>query len=184
MKIYTKVGDGGNTFLFGGKKVRKDHPRVMAYGDVDELNSVLGWAAGLTQEREFLSTLLRLQKELFVLGADLASPKNDRAARSVPRITSRHITALEKTIDRVSAKLPPLTHFVLPGGSPLGASLHLARAVCRRAERALAPLVGDDNTVRSAQVYMNRLSDLLFVLARYANTKAGVTETLWGHQKT
>jgi cob(I)alamin adenosyltransferase len=179
MKIYTKVGDGGKTLLFGGEKVWKDHPRVMAYGDVDELNSLLGWAICLTADGEILKILTRLQNELFVLGADLATPRSARLAKRVPRVGPRHIQALEKAIDRVSAGLPPLTHFILPGGDALGAALHIARAVCRRAERALVPIVGSDKTVRSAQIYMNRLSDFLFVLARHANRKANVPETPW-----
>lgn len=179
MKIYTKVGDGGKTFLFGGKKVWKDHPRVMAYGDVDELNSLLGWALSLTEDEEIMKILTRLQNELFVLGADLATPRSARVSKRVPRVGPRHVAALEKAIDRVSAKLPRLTHFILPGGGALGVALHIARAVCRRAERALVPIVGSDKTVRSAQIYMNRLSDFLFVLARHANRKANAPETPW-----
>ncbi|MBP9128061.1 MAG: cob(I)yrinic acid a,c-diamide adenosyltransferase [Elusimicrobia bacterium] len=179
MKIYTKVGDGGDTYLFGGEKVRKDHPRVMAYGDVDELNSLLGWAASFTEDEEFRKVLSRLQNELFVLGADLATPRTARLSKRVPRIGPCHVVELEKGIDRLSAELPRLTHFILPGGSVVGSALHLARAVCRRAERALAPMVGSDKTVRPAQIYMNRLSDFLFVLARHANLKSTVSETPW-----
>jgi cob(I)alamin adenosyltransferase len=179
MKIYTKVGDGGDTYLFGGGKVRKDHPRVNAYGDVDELNSVLGWAASLTQDSETLGALDLVQKELFVLGADLATPLDARPPKSVPRIGAKEIARLERAIDKISKHLPALTHFILPGGSSLGAALHLARAVCRRAERVLVPLMGSDKSIRDAQIYMNRLSDYLFVLARRANQKAGVKETLW-----
>ncbi|MBK8871006.1 MAG: cob(I)yrinic acid a,c-diamide adenosyltransferase [Elusimicrobia bacterium] len=179
MKIYTKVGDGGDTYLFGGEKVRKDHPRVMAYGDVDELNSLLGWAASFTEDEEFRKVLSRLQNELFVLGADLATPRTARLSKRVPRIGPCHVVELEKGIDHLSAELPRLTHFILPGGSVLGSALHLARAVCRRAERALAPMVGSDKTVCPAQIYMNRLSDFLFVLARHANLKSTVSETPW-----
>lgn len=179
MKIYTKVGDGGDTYLFGGGKVRKDHPRVNAYGDVDELNSVLGWAASLTQDSEILETLELIQKELFVLGADLATPPDARPPKAVPRIGSKEIARLEKIIDKISKQLPALTHFILPGGSSLGAALHLARAVCRRAERVLIPLMGSDKSIQDAQIYMNRLSDFLFILARRANQKAGGKETLW-----
>ena len=179
MKIYTKVGDGGDTYLFGGGKVRKDHPRVNAYGDVDELNSVLGWAASLTQDSEVIGALELVQKELFVLGADLATPPDARPPKSVPRIGAKEIARLERAIDTLSKHLPALTHFILPGGSSLGAALHFARAVCRRAERVLVPLLGSDKSIRDAQIYMNRLSDYLFVLGRRANQKAGVQETLW-----
>lgn len=179
MKIYTKVGDGGSTFLFGGEKVRKDHPRVTAYGEVDELNSLVGWAACLTKDAECVAVLSRLQNDLFVLGSDLATPRTARISKNVPRIEPRHVSELEKTIDRLSKKLPRLTRFILPGGSPAGAALHVARAVCRRSERALVPLVKIDKSVLPAQIYMNRLSDLLFVLARYVNRKANVPETPW-----
>ena len=124
MKIYTKVGDGGDTYLFGGGKVRKDHPRVNAYGDVDELNSVLGWAASLTQDLEIREVLESVQKELFVLGADLATPPDARPPKAVSRIGAKEISRLEKAIDKISKKLSPLTHFILPGGSSLGAALH------------------------------------------------------------
>ncbi|MBK8574808.1 MAG: cob(I)yrinic acid a,c-diamide adenosyltransferase [Elusimicrobia bacterium] len=179
MKIYTKVGDGGDTFLFGGGKVRKDHPRVNAYGDIDELNSVLGWAAALAQDPEIQDAIGFIQKELFILGADLATPPEARPPKEVPRIGASQITRLEKRIDALSRDLPPLTHFILPGGSALGAALHLARAVCRRSERVLVPLMGSDKSVRDAQIYINRLSDYLFVLARWTNQKAGVQDTLW-----
>ncbi len=184
MKIYTKVGDGGDTYLFGGGKVRKDHPRVNAYGDVDELNSVLGWAASLTQDVEIREALDSVQKELFVLGADLATPPDARPPKAVPRIGAKEIARLEKAIDNISKELTPLTHFILPGGSSLGAALHLARAVCRRSERVLVPLMESDKSIFDAQIYINRLSDFLFVLARRANQKAGIPETLWRPKKT
>lgn len=179
MKIYTKVGDGGDTYLFGGGKVRKDNPRVNAYGDVDELNSVLGLAASLTQDSEIRRSIETVQKELFVLGAELATPPDARPPKAVPRIGAKEIAQLEKAIDAISVGLPALTHFILPGGSALGAALHLARTVCRRVERALVPLMASDESIRDAQIYINRLSDFLFVLARRANQKAGVQETLW-----
>lgn len=182
MKIYTKVGDGGDTYLFGGDKVRKDDPRVNAYGEVDELNSVLGWAASLAQDSEMQDLIEPVQKELFVLGADLATPPRARPPKAVLRIGENEITRLEKAIDALSTQLPPLTRFILPGGSPAGAVLHLARAVCRRTERSFLPLMASDNTLRDAQIYINRLSDFLFVLARYANQKAKKEETLWQPQ--
>lgn len=182
MKIYTKVGDGGDTFLFGGDKLRKDDPRVNAYGEVDELNSLLGWAASLAQDSETRGLIETVQKELFVLGADLATPPNARPPKSVPRIGENEIDRVERAIDALSTQLPDLTHFILPGGSPVGAALHLARAVCRRTERAFLPLMASDNTLRHAQIYINRLSDFLFVLARHSNQKAKREETLWQPQ--
>jgi cob(I)alamin adenosyltransferase len=179
MKIYTKVGDGGDTYLFGGDKVRKDHPRVMAYGEVDELNSVLGWAASLAQDPELSDLIEIVQNDLFVLGADLATPSHTRSPKPVPRIGPPEIARLEQAIDAISKSLPALTHFVLPGGSALGAALHVARSVCRRAERALLPLMGSEKSIQEAQIYLNRLSDFLFILARQANQKSGEKETMW-----
>jgi cob(I)alamin adenosyltransferase len=179
MKIYTKVGDGGDTYLFGGGKVRKSHPRVMAYGDVDELNSVLGWAGSLTKDRAILAAIDVVQNELFILGADLATPPGAHAPKAVPRIEPGHIERLEKAIDALTDILPPLKHFILPGGSSLGAALHLARAVCRRAERSLVPVLHRDRSLRHSQIYMNRLSDYLFVLARWSNHRSGRKERIW-----
>jgi cob(I)alamin adenosyltransferase len=179
MKIYTKVGDGGDTYFFGGQKVRKDHPRVSAYGDVDELNSVLGWAETLTGNRSLKRALGLIQEELFILGADLSTPPGSRPPKPVPRITPSHINRLEREIDAVSERLPALRHFVLPGGSSAGAALHLARAVARRAERSLIPLLKKDKSLTSPQIYLNRLSDYLFVLARLLNQQKNKTEKTW-----
>jgi cob(I)alamin adenosyltransferase len=180
MKIYTKVGDGGNTFLLDGVRVRKNHPRVKAYGDVDELNGVLGLAAALGADAPLKAFLLDIQRELFVLGADLSAPRRGgHAPESVPRITAAHIVRLEREIDRISDALPPLRHFILPGGAPAGAALHVARTVARRAERSLTPLLQSDPTLREAQIYLNRLSDYLFVLARWVNRRARRAEREW-----
>jgi len=180
MKIYTKVGDGGNTFLLDGVRVRKNHPRVKAYGDVDELNGVLGLAAALGADAPLKAFLLDIQRELFVLGADLSAPRRGgHAPRGVPRITAEHIARLEREIDRISDALPPLRHFILPGGAPAGAALHVARTVARRAERSLTPLLQSDPTLREAQIYLNRLSDYLFVLARWVNRRARRAEREW-----
>jgi cob(I)alamin adenosyltransferase len=162
-RIYTRGGDRGETSLGDGSRVSKLDPRVAAMGDVDELNSLVGWAGGLD----------RIQNELFDLGADLSVPYEvgDRL-----RITDEAISRLEQEIDELNASLPDLKSFVLPGGSERAARLFLARAVCRRAERA-ALAVADANPL--AAVYLNRLSDLLFVLARAANAEAGVDEPLW-----
>lgn len=178
MKIYTKVGDGGDTFLFGGRKVRKDDPRVAAYGDVDELNSLLGWAMALSPRASFHPFLKEVQETLFVLGADLATPRGKRSP-AVPRLTPQHTPPLEKAIDRWTQTLPPLRRFILPGGSPTGAALHVARAVARRAERSVVGLLEKDPGLLPAQIYLNRLSDALFVLARTVNRKVRVPESEW-----
>ncbi len=179
MKIYTKVGDGGNTFLFGGKKVAKNDPRVESYGDVDELNCFLGWAKTQIKGPDLIEKLDVVQDELFVLGADLATPAGTKSPKKVPRITRRNVARLEKEIDELEMTLPPLRTFILPGGHPGGASLHLARAVCRRAERACIPLLKAGAVSLNAQIYLNRLSDYLFVLARAVNHRERWPETPW-----
>jgi cob(I)alamin adenosyltransferase len=180
VRIYTRTGDSGETGLFGGGRVPKDTPRVEAYGAVDELNACVGVAraAGLPEDLDRLSA--RLQTELFVLGADLATPAEGSARPDrVVRLPAGAATALEAEIDRCEAELPPLQTFVLPGGSPAGAALHLARTVCRRAERRLVPLARAGQVSGTALPYLNRLSDLLFVMARLANARAGRTEQAW-----
>jgi cob(I)alamin adenosyltransferase len=163
-RIYTRGGDKGETSLGDGSRVSKLDPRVVAMGDVDELNSLVGWAGGLD----------RVQNELFDLGADLSVPWQEADERL--RITEEAVGRLEHDIDEANASLPELKSFVLPGGSERAARLFLARAVCRRAERAA---LGVPDTNPLAAVYLNRLSDLLFVLARTANAEAGVDEPLW-----
>ena len=175
MKIYTKVGDGGNTFLSGGKKTRKDDPVIEALGDVDELNAAVGLVRALLDGAPPAGTLEEAQKNLFVLGADLAAdPK-----KTSPRITPLHARWAEKEIDALEASLPPLRNFILPGGAPAGAALHLARAVCRRAERRVVALLKKKRASKDAQIFLNRLSDLLFLLARDADRRAGKAETPW-----
>jgi cob(I)alamin adenosyltransferase len=178
--IYTGGGDGGETGLFGGGRVSKDDIRVEAYGAVDELNAFLGLArtSGLPKDLDVL--VARLQDELFVLGADLATP-SDSTARGdrVVRLREGAAQALEPEIDRLDARLPPLRTFILPGGSPAGAALHLARTVCRRAERRLVTLARKEKVSPGTIVYLNRLSDLLFVMARSANAQAGIPEAPW-----
>lgn len=178
--IYTGGGDRGDTGLFGGGRVRKDDVRVEAYGAVDEMNAFLGFAraAGLPGDLDTL--VARLQDETFVLGADLATP-GDSTARGdrVVRLKAGAAKALEPEIDRLEAGLPPLKTFILPGGSPAGAALHLARTVCRRAERRLVTLARKGEVSPETIVYLNRLSDLLFVMARSANARAGVPEAPW-----
>ena len=181
MKIYTRTGDTGTTGLFGGDRVPKHHLRIEAYGTVDETNAFLGLArdraAGDVALADLHPVLQRLQRELFVLGADLATPLNAKA--SVPRIETDHVAALETLIDRFDSQVPPLKHFILPGGSSVATALHITRTVCRRAERCTVALRDREPVNPQAIIYLNRLSDLLFVLARWANRQAGVDEEAW-----
>lgn len=178
MKIYTKTGDRGETSLFDGTRVAKNDPRVAAYGEVDEVQAALGVALAANLDRELADMLIALQRDLFALGARLADPSHRIAPRvSKVVINEESIARLEGWIDGLESELSPLRHFILAGGSPAGAALHLARTVCRRAERATLSLgEGVDPIIL---VYLNRLSDLLFVMARAANHRAGVVETAW-----
>lgn len=179
MKIYTKTGDSGETSLFDQTRVLKSDARVDAYGEVDELNACLGLARAGGLDKELAAAIEDLQKDLFALGARLADPSAKIAARvSKAAITEAHIERLERTIDRLEGELPPLQRFVLPGGSLPGAALHLARTVCRRAERRVVAL-GAAESDRLVVVYLNRLSDLLFVMARAVNHRSGAPETEW-----
>lgn len=191
MKIYTKTGDDGSTGLFGGKRVRKDDLRVQAYGASDELNAHLGAArtalaaGGASAERQALDAILReIQEQLFVLGADLASPR-DAAKQSsyLPRVGEAAVTRVEAWIDEHEVKLPILRNFILPGGSPAGSALHVARAVCRRAERAAVRLAAEAAVGEEPVRYLNRLGDLLFVLARFANRLDKAPEAQWAPRK-
>jgi len=177
MKIYTKEGDEGETGLYGGQRVWKDALRVETYGTVDECNAVLGAALTLIEDAEAREVVTRIQGELFEVGADLATPlaRGEAAGRVGAEATAR----LEAEIDRFEAELPPLRHFILPGGSPGGAALHQARAVCRRAERRLVALGQAEPVSPEVARYLNRLSDHLFVLARLVNSRAGAPETIW-----
>ena len=179
MRIYTKTGDEGETALFDGTRVSKTDPRVSAYGEVDELNAWLGLARAHAPGAEIDDVLARVQRDLFALGAMLADPAHKIASRvRKASLSADDVTRLEQAIDRFEAGVPPLRRFILAGGSPAGAFLHLARAVCRRAERSIVSL-GKDAVAPIVIVYVNRLSDLLFVLARAANHQAGVTEIEW-----
>lgn len=171
-KVYTRTGDRGETSLVGGRRVRKDSPRVEAYGDVDELNSLLGVVRAHLPESPVNRVLSEIQNELFTVGADLASPLELKA----PRIEPGHIARLEKAIDEWNHTLPPLREFILPGGSLPGALLHLARTVARRAERRVVRLAAEEPINEHVLVYLNRLSDLLFVLARAVNRQAQAPE--------
>lgn len=171
-RVYTKSGDEGKTSLVDGSRVSKDDARVAAYGDVDELNSWLGLARVGLMDRHLDAALGRVQNELFIVGADLASPMTI----DVPRITESHVAEIERLIDELLEELEPLKEFILPGGSQLGSALHLARTVARRAERAVVTLASHEEINRQALIYLNRMSDLLFVMARVANKRQGVTE--------
>lgn len=173
-KVYTKTGDGGETSLVGGTRVSKASPRVEAYGDVDELNSLLGLARSRLNDSEIDELLGLIQNDLFTLGADLASPMQVE----VPRVEEPFVGLLEQEADRFLAQLEPLREFILPGGTEAGSTLHLARTVARRAERRVVALAGAEEVNPLTVVYLNRLSDLLFILARIVNHRAGLPEKM------
>ena len=178
MKIYTKTGDAGETSLFDNTRVSKGDPRVDAYGEVDELNAALGAARAAAPDDDLSIELEAIQKDLFAIGARLADPSHRIAARVTKvDVMDPQIARLEATIDRLDGELPPLRRFSLPGGSPAGALLHLARTICRRAERRVVSLADPVDPV--IITYLNRLSDLLFVMARVVNHRSGVPETEW-----
>lgn len=178
MKIYTRTGDDGTTGLLGAARVPKHDARVESYGSVDELNATLGLAIALDGERWFAKDFTAIQSALFQVGAELATT-DETMLQKLSRVTEDDITALEGVIDRLEEGLPPLTKFVLPGGTPLAAHLHLARTVCRRAERRVTALGEHAHVDARIVKYLNRLADLLFVAARAANHRAGVAETTW-----
>ena len=181
MKIYTRTGDSGDTGLFGGGRVAKDDERVEAYGDVDELNAVLGMARAVEVMPRIDEVLVPLQRDLFAIGALLATPDRDKMAQHLEkaRIDEDRITQLEHLIDDAESELEPLRSFILPGGSPKAAALHVARTVCRRAERRVVTLQRTVEIPSLVVIYLNRLSDLLFTLARLANHRAGAGEVTW-----
>ena len=181
VSLYTKTGDAGDTGLFDGTRVSKADPRVAAYGDVDELSAWLGLVRAFneTTDVDIEDVLPQVQKDLFALGALLADPRHRIAARvEKATLTDDDVTRLERWIDRFDAQVPPLRRFILAGGGRVGAALHLARTVCRRAERTVVAL-GPEAVPPVAVIYLNRLSDLLFAMARLANARAGVPETEW-----
>ena len=179
MKIYTKTGDDGGTGLFGGERVRKDDPRVDAYGCVDETNALLGVARAARLSPLLDAILGRVQGELFVLGAELATPASHRPRLKLPLLDGAHVAQLESEIDTLEAELPALTSFVLPGGSAGSSALHHARTVCRRAERAVVSVQESAELRLELIVYLNRLSDLLFVMARHQSQSDGVADVPW-----
>jgi cob(I)alamin adenosyltransferase len=181
MKIYTKTGDEGQTGLFGGGRVSKDDPRVEAYGDVDELNAVLGFARAAELMPRIDEVLVPIQRDLFSIGALLSTPDlkkmHDHLAKA--QVDEGRISELERAIDACDKELEPLRAFIVPGGTPKAAALHVARTVCRRAERRVIHLQREVEIPQIVVVYLNRLSDLLFTLARVANTRAGAGEVTW-----
>jgi cob(I)alamin adenosyltransferase len=176
MKIYTKTGDAGETGLWGGLRVAKDAARVQAYGTVDECNAAIGVARAASLDSGLDAILAHIQDQLFVVGADLATPGE---AATIPRISAEEIGFLEQTIDALEEQLPALKQFILPGGAPAAAQLHLARTICRRAERWVVGLAREEQIGPQLGVYLNRLSDCLFVLARAANARAGLPDVPW-----
>ncbi len=178
-KVYTRTGDDGSTALGTGQRVPKSHIRIAAYGAVDELNAQLGVVLTAGVPDELVEPLRRIQNDLFHAGAELCVPEADRTRRPGPRIEPRHIAELEQLIDRLNAELPPLQNFVLPGGTPAAAQLHVARTACRRAEREIVALMEREPLAPHVLAYVNRLSDALFVMARYANRRAGHAEPIW-----
>ena len=177
MKIYTKTGDDGTTGLYGGGRVSKASARIECYGTVDELNSVLGMILSHECSSEGRRYLSEIQNTLFVLGADLATPRDSKA--TVNRIEEQHAGQLEQWIDELDAALEPLKNFILPGGTESASTLHLARTVCRRAERLCVAATATDDLGDAVIHYLNRLSDFLFMLARWENQSAGIEDTPW-----
>jgi cob(I)alamin adenosyltransferase len=178
-RVYTRTGDDGTTGLGGGQRVPKDSVRIAAYGTVDELNSHIGTALASGVNEAIAGPLRAIQNELFHLGSDLCVLEEDKAKMPVPRIEERHVVALEVLMDRLSEELPPLENFVLPGGSPAAAALHVARTVCRRAERLVVALSRREPVGAFTVRYLNRLSDALFVMARHENRRRGLPDVLW-----
>ena len=183
MKIYTKTGDDGTTGLFGGGRVGKDEARVEAYGTVDELNSVIGVARAASLPPDVEGVLAGVQEDLFVIGAELATVAGKEEKLPMPLLGTERAALLESAIDRMEETLPALTSFIMPGGCPGGAFLHQARTVCRRAERRALNASRETSIRREVLIYLNRLSDFLFVAARQANHAAGTADVPWAPRK-
>ncbi len=180
MKIYTKTGDDGTTGLFGGGRVRKCDKRIAVYGTVDELNAALGLARSAPGADPAISAiLLRVQGELFAIGSHLATPEDSPSTRSLPMLEDDLVHHLEMEIDNGESELEPLRNFILPGGCEMAARLHVARTICRRAERLLVDFTMDRPVAPMILTYLNRISDWLFVIARLANRRAGVADIVW-----
>lgn len=178
-KVYTRTGDDGTTGLAGGQRVPKDAPRIESYGTFDELNSAIGLALALGVDDSLCPELRRIQNDLFIIGAELCSSGKEKKEGSLPQIGERHVVRLEGAIDELLKGLLPLKEFILPGGTPGAAALHVARTVCRRAERLLVALSRAEPVGRHVIQYTNRLSDLLFVMARHENRVRGHEEPYW-----
>lgn len=178
-RIYTKTGDSGETSLGSGRRVPKDHLRIASYGDVDETSSAIGLAISFGLDPELAVFLKGVQNDLFHVGSDLCFTEEDKQTIKIPQIETRHVEKLETAIDAWNDELGPLTNFILPGGSLGAAALHLARCVCRRAERSVVELRHEESTGAHVLEYLNRLSDLLFVGARLENKRKGVTDVCW-----
>ncbi|MBI3805434.1 MAG: cob(I)yrinic acid a,c-diamide adenosyltransferase [Nitrospirae bacterium] len=178
-KVYTKTGDDGTTGLGSRQRVPKDSARIEAYGAVDELNSQIGAALAAGLDPLLTEMFASIQNDLFHLGSDLCIPEEEKARLKVPKIEQRHVDALERSIDRLSESLQSLANFILPGGAPGAAQLHIARTVCRRAERRVITLRRSEPVGPFTVPYLNRLSDLLFVMARYENKQKGMPDVLW-----
>lgn len=175
-KIYTKTGDNGTTGLVGGRRIKKSSPRIIAYGTVDELNSAIGISLSFQLDFDMVEILTKIQNDLFVVGADLANPiLNDSSSR----VTDEMITYLENQIDLLESDLPPITYFILPGGDHVSSQIHLARSICRRAEVNIVQLEEKEPVNKTCQVYVNRLSDLLFVIARTINKRKKIKDIAW-----
>ena len=185
-KLYTRVGDGGETALFGGRRVPKNHLRVAAYGTIDELNSALGLVVSFTRQKSVVDVLHTIQNELFNIGAELASdqtPRRGKKATAAFQLDPDKTKWIERLIDEYDARVPPLRTFILPSGPASATSLHLARTICRRAEREVVSLAQEESVNPAVLAYLNRLCDLLFVMARYLNKAARRKELTWQQEK-
>ena len=176
VKIYTKTGDDGTTGLIGGKRIKKSNPRITAYGAIDELNAAIGIILASKLDSDIRKLLIRIQNNLFIVGADLANPD---LTNNSNRVTTDMTTFLEVQIDKLENDLPSITYFILPGGNLVASQVHLARAICRRAEVKIVELSGIDKINKNCQIYINRLSDLLFVVARTINKRKKIKDIAW-----
>jgi len=179
MKIYTGFGDEGNTSLFGGHTVKKNNPRVDAYGTLDELNSYIGLLRTKNTDKAVNKILTDIQNEIFIISSEIATPDENRIKKIKDKINYDSIKAKEKIIDELSKDLDPLKNFILPGGSEAGAITHVVRTICRRTERTLIPLFSENLIRQELIVYLNRLSDLFFILARYFNKQSDTPDVIW-----
>lgn len=183
-RIYTRTGDAGETGLFGGGRVGKDNARVDAYGEIDELNAALGVARSHSLEPDLDRLAQAIQEQLFTLGAVLATPVGSKSQAAIPSVNPQWATEMEKAIDSFDEQIPRLTRFILPGGGQAASALHLARTICRRAERRIVPLLRAGEVDPNVVVYLNRLSDLLFTMARLTNHRAGLGDVVWNPPKS